>query len=89
MIEIATTRANHLVDPTLHIWAWQIPVYLFLGGLVAGMMAISGWLLFTGRHRRPDSVSVVLPLLGIVLLSLGMLALFLDLEHKLAIGGTP
>src|SRR5512138_3684256 len=75
MIEITNTRMNHLVDPTLHVWAWQIPVYLFLGGLVAGMMAIGGWFLFADRHRRAESVSYLLP-------GLGMLALFLDLEHK-------
>jgi formate-dependent nitrite reductase membrane component NrfD len=83
MIEISTTRANPLVDPTLHVWAWQIGVYLFLGGLVAGMMAIHGWFLFSDRHRRTDSVTRLLPLLGIVLLSAGMGALFIDLEHKL------
>ncbi len=83
MTDLVSTRANHLVDPTLHVWAWQIPAYLFLGGLVAGMMAISGWFLFSDRHRRADSVAYLLPGLGIVLLSLGMLALFLDLEHKL------
>lgn len=82
MIELTSTRLNHLVDPTLHVWAWQIPVYLFLGGLVAGMMAISGWFLFADRHRRADSVAFLLPGLGLVLLSAGMLALFLDLEHK-------
>lgn len=83
MTDITTTRLNHLVDPTLHVWAWQIPVYLFLGGLVAGIMAIAGWFLFTGRDRRADSVTHLLPVLGLVLLSVGMLALFLDLEHKL------
>jgi len=82
MIEITNTRLNHLVDPTLHVWAWPVPVYLFLGGLVAGMMAITGWFLFADRRRRTDSVSYLLPSLGIVLLSAGMLALFLDLEHK-------
>ncbi len=82
MLELTTTRANPLVDPTLHVWAWQIPVYLFLGGLVAGMMAISGWFLFSDRHRRADSVAFLLPSLGLLLLSAGMLALFLDLEHK-------
>ena len=83
MIELTTTRANPLVDPTLHVWAWQIPVYLFLGGLVAGMLAIHGWFLFSDRNRRADSVTRLLPALGIVLLSVGMGALFLDLEHKL------
>ena len=82
MIDITTTRMNHLVDPTLHVWAWQIPVYLFLGGLVAGMMIIAGWFLRAGRHRTAGTVAPVLPVLGLVLLSAGMLALFLDLEHK-------
>lgn len=83
MTELTTTRANHLVDPGLHVWAWQIPVYLFLGGLVAGMMVISGYFLFSGRWRNTRSACFVLPGLSVVLLSLGMLALFLDLEHKL------
>lgn len=82
MIEFTTTRANHLVDPALHVWAWQIPVYLFLGGLVAGMMMISGWFTFADRHRRAESSTRLLPALGLALLSAGMLALFLDLEHK-------
>jgi protein NrfD len=83
VIELTTTRANHLVDPVLQVWAWQIPVYLFLGGLVAGMMIISGYFLFSGRWRNTRSACFVLPGVSLVLLSLGMLALFLDLEHKL------
>lgn len=81
--ELTSTRANPLVDPLLHVWGWEIPVYLFLGGLVAGMMAIAGYFLLSGRGRRTDCVCFLLPGLGIALLSLGMLALFLDLEHKL------
>ena len=83
MIELTNTRANHLIDPFLQVWGWEIPVYLFLGGLVAGMMAIAGWFLLTGRHRNASSALSLLPGLGLVLLSLGMGALFLDLEHKL------
>jgi formate-dependent nitrite reductase membrane component NrfD len=82
MIEFTNTRANHLVDPFLHVWGWEIPAYLFLGGLVAGMMAIAGWFLFADRHRKADSFMSLVPGLGLVLLSLGMGALFLDLEHK-------
>jgi len=82
VIELTTTRANPLVDPGLHVWGWEIPVYLFLGGLVAGMMLISGYFLFSGRWRNTRSACYVLPGLSLVLLSLGMLALFLDLEHK-------
>lgn len=83
MIELTTTRGNHLVDPALSVWEWQIPVYLFLGGLVAGMMIISGYFLFSGRWRNTSSACFVLPGMSLVLLSLGMFALFLDLEHKL------
>jgi len=82
MIEWTNTRANPLIDPSLHVWGWEIAVYLFLGGLVAGMMAIAGWFLFADRHRKVDSVMALLPGLGLVLLSLGMGTLFLDLAHK-------
>ncbi|NJD32600.1 MAG: polysulfide reductase [Gammaproteobacteria bacterium] len=83
MLELVTTRHNPLVDPSLHIWGWEIPVYLFLGGWVAGCMVLSGWLMRRGRAPGQGSVAYVLPWVGIVLLSLGMGALFLDLEHKL------
>ncbi len=82
MNELATTRHNHLIDPSLHIWEWQIPVYLFLGGMVAGMMIISGYFLFKGRHNEEHCSCYYLPYMSLVLLSLGMFALFLDLEHK-------
>lgn len=82
MHELAGTRSNHLIDPSLHIWGWEIPVYLFLGGMVAGMMIISGFFLLRGRYRETRSCSTTLPFLSMVLLSVGMLALFLDLEYK-------
>jgi protein NrfD len=82
MLELVTTRHNELVDPFLHVWSWQIAVYLFLGGWVAGMMIIVGVLLHRGRHKVRNCVCGVLPGLSLGLLSLGMLALFLDLEHK-------
>jgi formate-dependent nitrite reductase membrane component NrfD len=83
MLEFVTTRHNPMVDPSLHVWGWEIPVYLFLGGWVAGSMIISGWLARRGQGPGEGSVARVLPWLSLVLLSLGMGALFLDLEHKL------
>ena len=82
MPELFLTRHNDLVDPILHVWGWEIPVYLFLGGWVAGIMAITGFFLLRGRQKEDLCVCAVLPGLSLVLLSLGMLALFLDLEHK-------
>ncbi|HET9212506.1 MAG TPA: NrfD/PsrC family molybdoenzyme membrane anchor subunit [Thermoanaerobaculia bacterium] len=83
MLELTVHRSNPLVDPSLHVWGWEIPVYLFLGGLVAGMMILAGLALLGGRHRDPRAAYRLLPGLGLALLSAGMLALFLDLEHKL------
>jgi formate-dependent nitrite reductase membrane component NrfD len=83
MLEITNTRMNHLIDPSLHIWGWEIPVYLFAGGMVAGMMLILGFFFFKGREKEVDCVCTNLPLLSIIILSLGMFALFLDLEYKL------
>ena len=83
MTDLVLTRHNELIDPLVHVWGWEIPVYLFLGGWVAGMMIIVGYFLLRGRHREETCVCAVLPALSLVLLSLGMLALFLDLEHKL------
>lgn len=57
----------------LPVWGWEIAVYLFLGGLAAGAMILASltrvtrWFIF------------VAPLA----LSVGMLALFIDLESKL------
>jgi protein NrfD len=82
MTELVLTRHNDLIDPMVAVWGWEIPVYLFLGGWVAGMMIIVGYFLLRGRLREESTVCTVLPTLSVLILSLGMLALFLDLEHK-------
>ena len=85
MLETTTTRANPLVDPLLSVWSWEIPVYLFLGGIVAGMMVLAGRAML--RMLRGDDTrtffSAHAPLLAFVLINAGMLALFLDLAHKI------
>lgn len=83
MNEITTTRHNPLIDPAMHVWGWEIPVYLFLGGMVAGMMIISGFFLLKGRHKEFKCSCHSIPVISILFLTLGMFALFLDLEHKL------
>jgi protein NrfD len=80
--ELITTRHNPMVDPLLNVWGAEIAIYLFLGGMVAGMMIILGYFLLKGRHKELRCSCTFLPGLSIVFLSFGMLALFLDLEHK-------
>ena len=85
MIEYTTTRANPMIDPQMHVWGWEIPVYLFLGGLVAGLMILSGYHILRAQwdEDRDHGHYVAVPLFSLILLSLGMLTLFFDLEHKL------
>ncbi|HQR77466.1 MAG TPA: polysulfide reductase NrfD [Burkholderiaceae bacterium] len=85
MLEVTSTRHNPGIDPTLHVWGWEIPLYLFVGGMVAGMMVIAGYaMLRTARGEDTKSFfSLQTPLLGFMALNLGMLALLLDLAHPL------
>jgi len=81
MQEITTTRTNQYIDPVLHIWHGEIPLYLFLGGVVAGIMILTGlWFLLRPTTERSRALSL-LPWTSPVLLSAGMLFLWLDLEH--------
>jgi formate-dependent nitrite reductase membrane component NrfD len=85
MLEITTTRHNPLVDPHLAVWSWEIPLYLFVGGIVAGLMILGGIaMLRLARGEDPKRYfSLHAPLTAFMLLNIGMGALFLDLAHKL------
>jgi protein NrfD len=81
MQETTTTRLNAFIDPSLHIWHYEVPVYLFLGGLVAGLMVIAGlWMLRAPDSPRSRALSLM-PWAAPVLISVGMLFLWLDLEN--------
>ena len=81
-VSITTNKANHLVDPVLEIWGHEVAVYLFLGGLTAGILIIGASVHLLGKGRDYPWAAGPLLLLGPILLSLGMVGLFLDLEHK-------
>lgn len=76
-------RMNHLVDPSLHIWHWHIPLYLFLGGLAAGILFFAALYHILGRENELKTAVKIAPFLVPGILIIGLLALFLDLNHKL------
>jgi formate-dependent nitrite reductase membrane component NrfD len=87
--EVSVVGENPGIFPSLHIWGWEIAVYLFLGGLVAGLLVLSG--LAHWRSEKPaESLGWRGPLLAPVLLTAGMLPLprsgsqaaFLPLLHN-------
>ncbi len=79
---IVSGRMNPMVDPQLHIWHWQIPLYLFLGGLAAGILFFAALYHLLGKEKEFNTTVKVAPFLVPVLLVLGLLALFIDLRHK-------
>ena len=81
MHELDVARYSPVLDPQLHVWGWEIPVYLFLGGMAAGTLFLSG--LMSNREGPRSRTVRALPFLAPALLALGMGALFLDLSHKL------
>ncbi|OGG98855.1 MAG: hypothetical protein A2600_13020 [Candidatus Lambdaproteobacteria bacterium RIFOXYD1_FULL_56_27] len=82
MIETVTNKLNPQVLPHLQVWGWEVPVYLFCGGLAAGLLVISSGILIT-RNEANFSYTVRLSaLLSPIVLSVGMFALFLDLAYK-------
>jgi protein NrfD len=80
---IVSGRMNQLVDPHLHIWGWEISLYLFLGGMAAGLLAIAALYYIRGRENDYRTAVRIVPFLAPILLVVGLLALFADLRHRL------
>ena len=71
------------IDPYLHIWHWQIPIYLFLGGLAAGILFLAGVYTILGKEKEMPATVKWAPFIVPFALVLGLFMLFLDLKHKL------
>jgi protein NrfD len=79
---IVSGRSNPFIDPVLNIWHWQIPLYLFLGGLAAGIMFFAALYKIMGKEDQYATAVKKAPLIVPFLLILGLVALFFDLKHK-------
>ena len=80
---ITSGRMNPYIDPHLAIWHWQIPLYLFVGGLAAGILFFAAlYTILDKEDKYPGAVRRA-PILVPFLLVIGLIALFVDLNHKL------
>lgn len=79
---IVSGRMNPGIDPVLHIWHWQIPLYLFLGGLAAGILFFAALYTILGKDDKLNGATKWAPFVAPVALVLGLAALFLDLKHQ-------
>jgi len=80
---IVSGRMNSHIDPVLAIWGWEIPLYLFLGGLAAGIMFFAALYTILGREKELPTAVRKATFLVPAILVIGLFALFLDLKHKL------
>ncbi len=71
------------IDPYLHLWHWEIPLYLFLGGLAAGILFFAGYFYIMHKEKEMKATIQWAPMLVPFLLVIGLGALFLDLKHQL------
>ncbi|MFH1001329.1 MAG: NrfD/PsrC family molybdoenzyme membrane anchor subunit [Bacteroidota bacterium] len=70
------------VDPQLHAWHWPIPVYLFLGGLAAGLLFFASYYTIRGKENEMPAAVKWAPFFVPFALVLGLAALFYDLANK-------
>ncbi len=81
MTEVDLTGTNGITFPTLATWHWEVAVYLFLGGLVAGLMVFGGLARLTRRERLARGLWIA-DLTALPLLGTGLLLLWLDLANR-------
>lgn len=69
------------IDPVLHIWHFPISLYLFLGGMAAGIIFFAS--LFTIMRKEKDFPTTVkgAMLVAVIAISVGLMALMYDLTH--------
>ena len=80
---IISGRMNPNIDPYLHIWHWHIPVYLFLGGLAAGILFFAALYTIMGREKEMPTAVKWATFIVPMALVFGLMALFFDLKHQL------
>lgn len=78
---ITSGRMNLNIDPVLHVWHWQIPLYLFLGGLAAGLLFFAAYYVIVGKEDQYKTTVKIAPIIAPIAIMIGLVALILDLKH--------
>ena len=69
------------IDPFLNIWHWQISVYLFLGGLSAGILFFAAIVTLFGKEKQYEGAVKWATLIVPPALVVGLIVLIIDLSH--------
>jgi protein NrfD len=71
------------IDPHLDLWHWPISLYLFLGGLSAGILFFAALFTIMGKENEMTGAVKRATIIVPFALSIGLLALLYDLTHIL------
>jgi formate-dependent nitrite reductase membrane component NrfD len=80
---IISGRMNDRIDPILNIWHWEIPFYLFVGGISAGILFFAAYYYLQGKEKDYPATIKYAPMITPFLLVLGLIALLMDLNNPL------
>lgn len=69
------------VDPHLELWHWPISLYLFLGGLSAGILFFAALFTILGKEKVFTGAIKKAPIIVPFALGIGLMALMYDLTH--------
>lgn len=69
------------IDPYLNIWHWQISLYLFLGGLAAGILFFAAVVTLLGKEKEYEGAVKWATLIVPPALVVGLFVLIIDLSH--------
>ncbi len=84
MQEITITGINSITYPRLEVWDWLIAMYLFLGGMAAGLMVLSAVSQFRAKGAELPKSSYIGPIMAPFILAIAMVFVFFDLSKKLS-----
>jgi formate-dependent nitrite reductase membrane component NrfD len=71
------------IDPYLEVWHWPISVYLFLGGLAAGLLFFAALFHLMGKDKEYPAAIKYATVVAPIALTLGLIALLYDLTNKI------
>ena len=69
------------IDPHLHLWHWPISLYLFLGGLAAGILFFAAIINLFGKEDKYQGAVKWATIIPPLALSIGLVALLYDLTN--------
>ncbi len=71
------------IDPNLEVWHFPISLYLFLGGMAAGIIFFASLFTILRKEKEVPTAVKGAMIVAVVAISIGLIALMYDLTHLL------